>query len=148
MSDLREAAEALVHEGCREWVEDKCDRCNEPAEFVLWGKLLEPEALGPRCYDHAAKHVGHDMLSRRLRRDGSYTLKLEAAIMDLRPLQRALEVEQPELTVPISYCKECDKGRKALEVSDEPCKHSLDKHEYGRIYHLTVVPTDPEATLP
>ena len=39
------------------------DRCQKRAEFILWGKLL-PEALGPRCYDCAAKHVGHRALGR------------------------------------------------------------------------------------
>lgn len=28
------------------------------AEFILWGKLFPPEALGPRCYDHTSKYVG------------------------------------------------------------------------------------------
>ena len=46
--------------GCREWVGN--DRCNEPAEYVLWGKLIDPEGLGPRCYDHAADYVGHSAL--------------------------------------------------------------------------------------
>jgi hypothetical protein len=85
---LREAAEALAQETCREWLDDKCDRCNEPAEFILWGKLIQPEGLGPRCYDHAAKWVGHSYLSRKLA--GSNNLKLEAAIIDLRPLREAL----------------------------------------------------------
>lgn len=44
---------------CREWVEEKNNRCNAPTEYVLWGKLIDPEGLGPRCYDHAAKWVGH-----------------------------------------------------------------------------------------
>jgi len=86
---LEEAADALVREGCREELgAPTYDKCNKPAEFVLWGKLIEPEALGPRCYDHAAKHVGHGMLSRRLA--GSDGYQLEAAIMDLRPLRRVL----------------------------------------------------------
>lgn len=40
-----------------------------PAEFILWGKLLPPEALGPRCYDHAARQVGHRALN-----DPSYAI--------------------------------------------------------------------------
>lgn len=44
--------------GCREWVEGKGNACGAPAEYVLWGKLIPPEGLGPRCYDHAAAHVG------------------------------------------------------------------------------------------
>lgn len=43
--------------GCREWV--GIDTCAQPAEYVLWGKLISPEGLGPRCYEHAAKHVDH-----------------------------------------------------------------------------------------
>jgi hypothetical protein len=89
---LREAAQALVTEGCREELgAPTYEKCFEPAEFILWGKLLPAGALGPRCYDHAAKHVGHGMLARRLSGD---PLKLEAAIMDLRPL-RAVLGEKP-----------------------------------------------------
>lgn len=48
---------------CREWPEGASDRCNEPSEYVLWGKLIDREGLGPRCYECAAKHVGHNALS-------------------------------------------------------------------------------------
>lgn len=65
---------------CREWIDDKQDRCNEPADYVLWGKLIEPEGLGPRCYDCAAKHVGHRFLA-----DSS------AALVDLRKLTWAID---------------------------------------------------------
>lgn len=51
--------------GCREWLPEKADNCWEPAEYVLWGKLISREALGPRCYDHAAEHVGHNALASR-----------------------------------------------------------------------------------
>jgi hypothetical protein len=27
------------------------------AEFILWGKFFRREALGPRCYDHAAEWI-------------------------------------------------------------------------------------------
>lgn len=76
------AAKCLVGERCREDLgpDHDYERCNAPAEFVLWGKLIAPEGLGPRCYDHAAKHVGH----RALAPESGW------AIMDLRPLQRAL----------------------------------------------------------
>lgn len=50
--------------GCREETVDG-DKCWKPAEFVLWGKLLPAKALGPRCYDHAAEHVGHYALTSR-----------------------------------------------------------------------------------
>jgi hypothetical protein len=56
-------AEAL-RETCREWPDGADDRCNAPAEFILWGKLFPPEALGPRCYDHAVEHTGHNMPAR------------------------------------------------------------------------------------
>jgi len=48
--------------GCREWCPEESNYCWAPAEYVLWGKLIPAEGLGPRCYDHAAKHVGHDAL--------------------------------------------------------------------------------------
>jgi hypothetical protein len=68
-----------VHEFCREEV--KFERCGAPAEFILWGKLFPADALGPRCYDHAADHVGHYLLTGR---------GLEqSAILDLRGLYRA-----------------------------------------------------------
>lgn len=51
--------------------------CGKTAEFILWGRLLPPESLGPRCYDHAAAHVGHRMLGDEA-----------SAIADLRPLIR------------------------------------------------------------
>lgn len=44
----------------REW----CRRCRDldqpmqRAVVILWGKLLPPEHLGPRCYDHAAEAIG------------------------------------------------------------------------------------------
>jgi hypothetical protein len=48
---------------CREWIDEKCDRCNEPSEYVLWGKLIPADGLGPRCYDHAAKWVSASALA-------------------------------------------------------------------------------------
>ncbi len=53
----REKQEVAVRESCREWLPNG-ERCGKPAETILWGKLLERDALGPRCYDCAAKHVG------------------------------------------------------------------------------------------
>ena len=41
---------------CREWVDFDC--CGAPAEYVLWGKLIDPDGLGPRCWEHAALHIG------------------------------------------------------------------------------------------
>jgi hypothetical protein len=65
---------------CREWISD-CDQCTNPSEFVLWGKLIPQAGLGPRCYDHAANHVGHHALSGR----SGY------ALINLRDLARDLE---------------------------------------------------------
>lgn len=71
---------------CREWPEDG-DRCNQPAEYVLWGKLIPPEGLGPRCYDCAAKHVGH----RALTGDAAYALiNLNSLVRDIDAIYRAL----------------------------------------------------------
>jgi hypothetical protein len=50
-------------ETCREESPVDWSRCGKPAEFILWGKLLKPESLGPRCYDCAAKHLGAGALS-------------------------------------------------------------------------------------
>jgi hypothetical protein len=47
---------------CREWIDDEVRRCSKPSDYVLWGKLIPADGLGPRCYDHAAKYVGHSAL--------------------------------------------------------------------------------------
>ena len=46
------------------------------ADFILWGRFFPPEALGPRCYDHAESHLGHAAMSRID----------QYAVFDLRPL--------------------------------------------------------------
>lgn len=51
----------------------------QPADFIVWGKLFPASALGPRCYDHAAREIGHYPLAR----DSGY------AVFDLRGLSRA-----------------------------------------------------------
>lgn len=48
--------------GCREDLGPDQGKCWRPSEFVLWGKLIPPEGLGPRCYEHAEHHVGPDAL--------------------------------------------------------------------------------------
>jgi len=63
-------------EACREWPDGQLDRCNQPAVFILWGKLFPPEALGPRCEDHAAQYTRTDL----------HTIE-QSAIFDLRPLR-------------------------------------------------------------
>jgi hypothetical protein len=68
--DTRRRALAAIQKhvgGCREELgaEANHNKCRAPAEYVLWGKLIAAEGLGPRCYDHAAKHIGHHGLASR-----------------------------------------------------------------------------------
>lgn len=39
-----------IIEGCRAWVGD--NRCPNRAVVLVWGKMHEPDELGPRCEDH------------------------------------------------------------------------------------------------
>ena len=32
--------------------------CGKDADMIVWGKLFPPEALGPRCEEHAAEQLG------------------------------------------------------------------------------------------
>lgn len=50
------------------------------ADFILWGKLLPPEAMGPKCYDHTADHLGWFAMSRID----------QYAVYDLRPVNKLL----------------------------------------------------------
>ena len=52
--------------GCREELgAPTFDKCWKPAEYVLWGKLIPAEGLGPRCYEHALRHISvHGLASR------------------------------------------------------------------------------------
>jgi len=50
--------------GCREAL-DGGGLCWKPADYVLWGKLIPPEGLGPRCYECALRHVSHSALGSR-----------------------------------------------------------------------------------
>lgn len=69
-----------VTESCREWVEEKFNRCGEPAVLLLWGKLFPLAALGPRCRAHAEKHLnGRTMES---------VIREHWAVLDLRGLRR------------------------------------------------------------
>lgn len=92
--DLTEAASGILTTCRRELGADAVparrrtyDRCNEPAEFILWGKLFPNEALGPRCYDCALEQIGdHHALAP----NSGY------ALVDLRPIRRALKLaDQP-----------------------------------------------------
>jgi hypothetical protein len=68
--------------GCREELgAPTYDKCWKPAEYVLWGKLLPKEALGPRCYEHALLYVnGHGLAP-----------KANFALINLRGLAEALD---------------------------------------------------------
>jgi hypothetical protein len=66
----------------REWVENKADRCNEPAIVIIWGKLFPPNALGPRCEAHAADYLPLSAM---------YAID-QWAVFDLRGLVRQEEV--------------------------------------------------------
>jgi hypothetical protein len=57
MSETSEPRSTPVVEHCREWVDEKFNRCGEPAVVIFWGRLFDPEALGPRCEDHTSKHL-------------------------------------------------------------------------------------------
>jgi hypothetical protein len=71
--------------GCREELGAPThDKCWKPTEYVIWGKLAANEALGPRCYMHAQKHVGHHALASR----ANY------ALINLRDLARELEEQR------------------------------------------------------
>lgn len=68
-----------AYEGCREELDRSANypnyrKCWRPAEFILWGKFFPPEALGPRCYDHAMQYTRLD----------AHTVE-QSAIFDLRP---------------------------------------------------------------
>ena len=61
----REEERGRIKNAAREF----CRRCRdegpeliEPAAVILWGKLLPPEHLGPRCEFHAAEAIGWDAL--------------------------------------------------------------------------------------
>jgi hypothetical protein len=95
LAALREAAQAVAITPCREWLDtdDRYVHCNAPAEFVLWGKMIPPKGLGPRCYEHAAKHVGDRALG-----DPSW------AIIDLRPLRAVLASADSERITHGRHC--------------------------------------------
>jgi len=79
-AEQAEKALAGIETTCREWL-DNGSRCGQPAEFLLWGKMTPFEALGPRCYNHAAAWVGHRALGNPA-----------WAILDLRPGSAALSL--------------------------------------------------------
>jgi len=62
--DPQRDASGAATESCREDLgeEGNWERCNEPAEVILWNRELPKEALGPRCHKHAVAHVGEEAL--------------------------------------------------------------------------------------
>ena len=50
------------------------------ADFILWGKLLPPEQMGPRCYDHTAGYLGWSAMHQID----------QWAVFDLRPFNHLL----------------------------------------------------------
>lgn len=58
----------------------------EAADFILWGKLFPQEALGPRCYDHAERHIGGAGMSRLD----------QYAVFDLRKVVRRPAAQQEQ----------------------------------------------------
>lgn len=70
---------------------ESCRQCRDelpfgapsvPADFILWGKLLPSDALGPKCYEHAKEWLG----PRAMGQLDQY------AVFDLRPLHGAGEL--------------------------------------------------------
>jgi hypothetical protein len=82
--DILAAVAAMGNEACREWVDEVANTCKERADFILWGKMFPPEALGPRCLTHAESHVGWRNIS-------SASQISQWAIYDLRPIGRLHE---------------------------------------------------------
>lgn len=72
-------------ETCRVCQDEQRDRGDwgpvPAADFILWGKLLSPEHLGPRCYKHTQEALGRSAMSRID----------QYAAFDLRPIRKALE---------------------------------------------------------
>jgi hypothetical protein len=56
LADTIEAAQRELPT-CGEWLDHPArgpHRCGEPADLILWGRLFDKDALGPRCMNHAA----------------------------------------------------------------------------------------------
>lgn len=49
-------------EHCRAWIgsdPDGVTRCDHLADVIVWGKLLDADCLGPRCWGCAEFELGH-----------------------------------------------------------------------------------------
>lgn len=82
--------------GCREDVPYPGDKCWASADYVLWGKLIPAEGLGPRCYEHARKHVGDHALASR---SGYALLNLRDLALDVA--NASLQVAEPDSYDPL-----------------------------------------------
>lgn len=103
--------------------------CGKPAEFIVWGKLFPPDALGPRCYDCAAEQIGHNALAAR---SGYAIYRLPEAHADelaerLGRYEEALEQladERPALDIgrlgALYHEKQREVARAALNSADPP----------------------------
>lgn len=80
-----EAAAKSVLTCCRQCRDEAFDKGEAdpavPAEFILWGRLFDSSALGPKCYDHAQGWIGW----------GGMGQINQYAVVDLRPIRAALE---------------------------------------------------------
>jgi hypothetical protein len=76
----------IVRQTCRECRDElPIFSKNVPqADFILWGKLFPPEAMGPKCYDHAEKHIGYRGMSQID----------QWAVYDLRPVHDLLSKQE------------------------------------------------------
>lgn len=87
-----ERIDGLVPENAALALTEYCRKCNDlgqdkPADFILWGKSFPSEALGPRCYIHAEKHIGSRGMS-----------QLDQwAVYDLRPARNLAESASKEI---------------------------------------------------
>jgi hypothetical protein len=67
-----------VSEWCRTCLNDEV---STPADLIVWGKLFNKEALGPRCIRHFGEETGYSV----------YDFSVgQSAVFDLRPIRAAL----------------------------------------------------------
>lgn len=106
---------------CRHWIKSRAGWCNEPADFILWGKLVGPDDLGPRCEKHLAKTIPRTMID-------------QCAVVDLRGVNRILSTsaqhptpsEKASLGAILDAAVERGEGceRVGAEITDEDIAES------------------------
>lgn len=47
-----------MRESCRTIFDSNGQRCSNEADVIVWGKLFNPEHVGPRCWDCAERQLG------------------------------------------------------------------------------------------